>query len=246
MTNRLRLVLFLCLTAMPAISAEKNAFEIFHEANQLFDNGNYESAIIAYRRLLSQGYYNSDIHLNLGNSHFRNNQLGHSIFHYKKALELSPRDADIMFNLNYAREKVSDQVENKASFWDRLLKPSESLGEKESAYLFAGFFLSFLFLGIIRLYKKHDWLRLARNILMTFTIFTALVVLKIVFFQETCGVVTSDEIKVYSGIGKDNTVLFVLHQGTEFIVTDSTSDQWVKLDLADGKKGWARSDGLAF
>jgi hypothetical protein len=61
------------------------------------------------------------------------------------------------------------------------------------------------------------------------------------------GVAIAKETQVYSGVGKDNVVLFVLHEGVEFTVEDSYEENWIKIELVDGKKGWmAKADAAVW
>jgi SH3-like domain-containing protein len=64
-----------------------------------------------------------------------------------------------------------------------------------------------------------------------------------ILLTESFGVVVSDSTKIYSGIGKDNVVLFILHEGAEFEINQS-HEGWISIELTDGKKGWIRKKNI--
>jgi len=216
--------------------------ENWYEANQAYDKGDYDTAIQTYHALLNSGIESSDLYFNLANGYFKKGNLGLSIYYFRKAHALSPRDPDTQFNLNYAREKASDQIESKESLGSKVVKFFFSVSEKE-AYLLSLAAIILLFgSATLFLFFKQDWLRICRNGLMGITVFALISLLVHLFLREPFGVVVASEAKVFSGIGRDNVVLFTLHEGSEFVVNDShEGGDWVRIKLADGKQGWLRS-----
>ena len=111
-----------------------------------------------------------------------------------------------------------DQVENRDSFWSRIWRLCESLNEKEVYQLLTAVVLMLVICCIVGLYKKNDWLKWIRNALVIASILCCLLSAYQSFVREPFGVVTAPEVKVYSGLGKDNVVLFALHEGAEFTI----------------------------
>src|SRR3989304_5337713 len=85
--------------------------ELFFQANQAYKSGNYEEASKIYSELIINGPVSGHIYYNLGNSSFRQGDLGAAILNYERAKTLIPRDADLAFNLGYARERIRDAVD---------------------------------------------------------------------------------------------------------------------------------------
>jgi hypothetical protein len=81
----------------------------FDEANRLYEQGRYEAAAAAYDQLLADAPATVSLHYNLGNAFFKTGNLGMAIWHYRVAQDLSPRDADIRANLQFARQQVGAQ-----------------------------------------------------------------------------------------------------------------------------------------
>ena len=56
-------------------------------------------------------------------------------------------------------------------------------------------------------------------------------------FRNEDGVILAEECPVRAGFSRNDTALFVLHEGAEFTILDEEKGWW-KIALADGKKGW--------
>src|SRR5262249_10751676 len=61
--------------------------------------------------------------------------------------------------------------------------------------------------------------------------------------QKPFGVVTAAA-KAYSGPAISNVLLFELHEGTEFHVDSRDESGWIRIELADGKKGWVEQKSV--
>ena len=80
-------------------------------ANVHYDREEYAEAIQQYEALIGQGYRDAAVHYNLGNAYLESGDLGRAILNYLRAEELSPRDPDILANLELARSRTVDQLE---------------------------------------------------------------------------------------------------------------------------------------
>lgn len=78
-------------------------------ADSCYRQGNYQQAISDYKALLRQGV-SSDLYYNLGNAYYRSDSLAQAILNYERAYRLSPSDADVKFNLQFARSKTIDKI----------------------------------------------------------------------------------------------------------------------------------------
>ena len=81
---------------------------VFNLGNKQYEEHNYEAAINSYKRLCAE-YYSPELFLNLGNSYYKLNDIPNTIFHYEKALKLSPGNLNILHNLKLANKRVSDK-----------------------------------------------------------------------------------------------------------------------------------------
>ena len=63
-----------------------------------------------YEHLIENGYLNSQIFYNLGNSYYRLNKIGQAVWAYRNAIKFSPRDNDIVHNLKIAEARRTDRI----------------------------------------------------------------------------------------------------------------------------------------
>ena len=91
------------------IIANSSLDQSFYNGNNFYKNNDYISAISFYEDIIKQGWESSNLFYNLGNSYFRQNQLGNAIWSYKKGLMLDPRDKDLIHNLE---KRVEEQVKS--------------------------------------------------------------------------------------------------------------------------------------
>ena len=209
---------------------------LFVKANEAYNRAEYDHAIQGYNDIIAQGHALPDIYLNLGNAHMKSQHLGSAIFHYRKALTISPRDPDIRYNLQYAHEKTIDKIDPKISLNDVTFPFTSG----EYLIFLALFSIIIWSTQFIFLFKKLGWLKILRNIFIGVFIITAIPYSISLFKNPHFGVITHSEANIYSAIGKDNVVLFTLHEGTEFDILE-TIEEWALVQLADGKKGWVSS-----
>lgn len=75
----------LCLFGVRSEAKTNGWEELFFKANQAYKGGRFEEAIDGYGQLLDAGYRNGQLYYNLGNAHFRLNQVGRAILNYERA-----------------------------------------------------------------------------------------------------------------------------------------------------------------
>ncbi len=222
----------------------KDPSQLFLEANQAYENGNFEKAAQLYKKVLDSGIKSGMIYYNLGNCYIKLGETGKALVYYRRAERLIPRDGDLRFNLNYVLDQRKDKIEAKEKtdlarvffFWHHWLNL------KELFYAFVVSNLIFWTLSLILIYKKNDflkWIRLTAFIL--FLLFGASSGIKVYALKSIKhGAVISPEAIVRSGNGPNHSPLFILHEGAEFRIDEQT-EGWMKISLADGKIGWISS-----
>lgn len=222
-----------------ASHAEVSAQESFFTGNNLLMQGKYEEAASHYQDLLNQGIDNAAVHYNLGIASYRQGSVGKAIFHFYSAHLLKPRDADIAFNLNFARKFAKDKIEPSKKGFVSTVVEKYPFSKRESLYLVGALAVLCTIFGAILLFRPREGVRWAQRCL--------LVLLSIAFVggliqwqgSPEFGVIVSPQAEVYSGQGAGSVLLFSLHEGTEFTVHDR-ANEWLRIRLADGKQGWIK------
>ena len=91
--------IFICLTLL---ADAQNTGDLLGKAEKAYDSKKYKEAIESYEKLVNEGYKSYELYFNLGNSYFRDNQLGKAIYYYELARKAEPNDEDVRINLGIA------------------------------------------------------------------------------------------------------------------------------------------------
>lgn len=237
------LVLAALLLAVPLAAAAPARDGVYQEAHLAYREARYQAAYDGYERLLGSAGADGHLLYNLGNAAFRLNQIGRAILFYERARVLLPRDADLKFNLGYAREQIRDVIPESESlvgtafFW---------LGSLTLAEIFWCFVVAnVLFWAILaaRIYSRAEW---------TYSLLFLLLALWLlagvsfgVKWQQTRAddraVILQTEVSVLAGPDSRDTLLFKLHEGTVVHLERSEGD-WSLVRLSDGRRGWLRAE----
>jgi len=80
-----------------------------------YKQDNFEKSEEYYRKAIDQSHSNKQhlqqAHYNLGNALFKQDKLEESILEYKTALDLDPDDVEAKFNLEFARIKLKEKIQ---------------------------------------------------------------------------------------------------------------------------------------
>jgi tetratricopeptide (TPR) repeat protein len=227
------------------LANENHPEEAFFMANQAYKEGRFQDAIDGYEELLESGYSNGSLYFNLGNCYFRLEQLGKAILNYERANLLIPRDADLNFNLRFARDQTQDAIADQHGFFEILFFWTDSLTTYELYWGFA--VLNILFWGIlfIRLFSKMEWTYYATIIILIFWIITG-ASFGWKYYQlrtDDRAVILKKEIDILAGPAQGDTVLFKLHEGT-IVNYERSEDDWSLISYSKSKRGWVRAQTL--
>ncbi|HIL25261.1 MAG TPA: tetratricopeptide repeat protein [Verrucomicrobia bacterium] len=108
------------LLLIPMLAGALHAADDFSKGNDAFESGDFPAAITNYQAQLETGLTSPALHFNLAHASYEAGQLGRSIFHYRRALALAPRDGGAQHNLGRVRDEVHNGTPPKAGFWRRL------------------------------------------------------------------------------------------------------------------------------
>jgi len=236
-------------TAFAEVSAstsqESAAISVIADASRAFNSGEYDKSLELYKKVVNSRTVNGAILFNMGNAYFRTSRVGEAIASYKGALRFLPRDADIVANIEAARKLRKDIIEEKSRatdivfFWF-----AWATGREYSAAggMVAGIASAFLLLRKFKpqLPKWPLWV-LSPVVLL---LFLTTIGKYLQWTEPNEAVVKATEVSVKSANGEGNVTLFLLHAGAEVVVGERRDD-WVQIQIADGRKGWLREEFLA-
>ena len=220
-------------------------------ADDEYAKGNYQQAIKDYQDILKTGV-SSEIYYNLGNAYYRTDNITQALLAYERALQLSPGDNDIRFNLQYARSKTIDKItpETEMFFvtWYHSLVNFTSVDRWANTAIFS--IVMALLLILVFLFAPQMWARKSgfygsAAFLLLFA-FANLFAFQQKHELETKqgAIVIAPTVNVKKTPAASGTDVFVIHEGTRVDITDRGMKQWRGIKLADGREGWLKTSQI--
>ena len=235
----------LLLTARPA-RADAGAAESFAQGNAAYEAGRFDEAQKAYEQVLALGKESPELYFNLGNAELKTGHLGPAILNYRRALRLKPGLADARANLEFARRRTADaqtRLNDDPFPWITRLRPGADRAAIDfvivlnvAAFLFA---LRRIWRGAPGLVGTLTGLAFGLAALLAVGIFVE----RRIESQSREGVVLDAAAEVRTGPGTENTVAFVVHEGTEVGVLRSNGG-WTEISLSPELKGWVAASAV--
>ena len=220
------------------------------EGNEAMISEEYDNAIQAYESILGLGYENSDLYYNLGNAYYRSNYIGQSIWAYMNALDITPRDKDIIHNLSVANARIIDRIEMPETFillrLYRLIKSYFTINEW---FLFGSILLmcqAIWFLGLRFGILKGKVPKMISFSLIFIVIITHVIAIDSYSQKQRShtAVVIANGVDAYSGpFYGNNSIVFRVNEGSIADVSNNQKD-WAEIILIDGKKGWVPLESI--
>ena len=228
--------------ALFAITPASETARTFMDGTEAYRNGDWPAAIVAFESLANDGVDNGKLFYNLGNAYLKNDDLGHALLWYERALKHMPDDPDLRFNYDYSMTLTKDERGEKESpllrilfFWKYQLSPSTIrwITILLNATLWTA-------LSVLAIRKKRLLRPTAVLIAATTMIFTTTAIVNYVEATRIRhAVVLPEQVAVRSGFTDTATQLFVLHAGTKVRV-ERESDTHLLIRYTEDKIGWVK------
>lgn len=193
----------------------------------------------------------ADLYYNLGNAHFRMNELAEARLYYERALLLDPGDRDIRHNIEFLMTKIEDKI---------LVADT--------------FFLSNWFTAVQNLFNSNDWANIAIGAFLLFMLclvafffgryvsmkkasfYMGIVSIVIVIFANVfsyrqkakveyrdTAIVMTGSASVLSSPDMNSKEIFTLHAGTKVYITKEDRN-WLEIEIDNGSIGWIQREKI--
>lgn len=226
----------------------QSAKELYRQAGESYNAKQFPEAANKYEQLLSQGYKNAEVYYNLGSCYYKMDSVGKCILNYERALKLSPKDEDILYNLKLARLKSADNIRPMLqpaifTWWSNFTSFNSSNGwgifAVVSIWLCILIFAASFLLGRRRIF----------SIFILLFLFLSFGSLALAIQEQkkqrrsdaAIVIVSSAYVKSAPDAGASD--LFMIHEGTRLQILDQVGE-WNKVRLEDGKVGWMIEDNF--
>lgn len=220
--------------------------KLFIQGINHYHEGDYTAAISAFLKIVDTGVENGKLYYNLGNAYLKNDEVGHAILWYERALKMIPNDPDLTFNYEYALSLTKDEKPVKDIslmgiffFWKQWL--SRSAIQWISILLNGFFWLTLILYGFFR---KAIIKNISFVVLFFMIIFTGTMIYN--YYENQYirkGIVLPEKVSVRSGFTEDSTELFVLHAGAK-VTIQKDSKAYYRIFYSEGKIGWVKQSEI--
>ncbi|TYA60185.1 SH3 domain-containing protein [Formosa maritima] len=224
---------------------------LFEQGNALYNEGDFDQAILKYEAILNNGEHSAELYFNLANAHYKLNHIAPSIFYYEKALQLAPNDREIQNNAAFARNMTIDAIGSVPEVG--LSNYIKNITNKLSFDSWAKISIIFvcLFVALFLFYYFAYSTTRKRVSFISSMVCVGLTCITIAFAfhkfnldkKNRPAIVFAQESQVKSEPNLRSTEAFILHEGTKVQILD-TVNNWKKIKLSDGKTGWIINDDL--
>jgi tetratricopeptide (TPR) repeat protein len=232
--------------AMSRIEADSLTVRAQHS----YASGDHAKALVLFDSVATY-YTSAALQFNLGNCYFKLGDVPRAILHYERALRLEPGAEDVRANLDMAREKVVDRINELPGFalgatWGKVRGGSD-IDQWARNSLWACLAL-FCVLGAVLFARS----RLQRQILFVaagLLVPTTAIMVTLAAYRSAevnaadTAIIMSTKVDGRSEPRDGATVLFVLHKGTKVTVQQEQSN-WLEVRLPNGTVGWMPADAL--
>ncbi len=220
-------------------------------ADSAYINNDFAGAAQLYEQLLLDGEA-ADVYYNLGNSYYKSDEIAKAILNYERALLLEPGNADIRFNLEMARARAIDKVDETPEIffvtWVNSLINMHSV----NSWAICGIVFFILLIGSLYFFIFSNKVLIKKIGFFSGICFLTMVILSNIFashqkhrlIDRDNAVVVRPSVTVRSTPSDSGTSLFMLHEGRKVEVKDNSMREWKEIKLEDGKVGWVPASAI--
>ena len=238
----------LLLTLPFGLQAQEVSYpdSLFRAGVEAYTAGDYASALRDWQDVEATGLMSKELYYNLGNAYFKDSQIAPAILWYERALRLDPSDADVRYNLEYARALTQDKIEEVPEIFFEQWGRSMCYRLPSNAWAVIGLMFLALCVGCVLLFLLGS--TPGRRRLGFFGGIAALLIALLGWDfaqwqrqearRQDLAIVMKPVVSVKSspseGSAKD---LFILHEGTRVRILDNVGG-YAQIEIADGRQGW--------
>lgn len=251
LNSLLALILCIFMIQTPARSQNSTMEELFAKANEIYNQGQYDSALQLYEGILEKDMVSAAVFYNMGNACYKLKNIPKAILYYEKALKLEPNDKDIIKNLEIANSRIVDKIEPLPElFINAWWRSFQNLFNADTwALASLVLFGCLLVLIFIFITSKRKSLRKISFFVGIFFILLSICSITIAAQKYSDGkknteaIIFTPTITVKSAPGASSVDLFVLHEGAKVSVLDNAGG-WNKIKIANGSIGWLPENSM--
>jgi tetratricopeptide (TPR) repeat protein len=232
-------------------SIQGQAQGLFNQAAQNYKNEAYNKAIEQWNTILDNGQHSAALYYNMGNAHYKLNQVGPSIYYYEKAIALTPNDPQIKTNLAFAQNAKIDAVtplpKTFFSRWYTLVVGQFTFDQWALLAVLFSVLFSILFLRYYFASAEQKKRLFFTTAIICGCLFVLAFAMASVSYQglqkNVFAIVFSEATDIKSAPKNNSDTVFVIHEGTKVQLLE-TDGLWSHVAIVNGIEGWMPSSEL--
>lgn len=240
-------------TELPSVSASASA--LISQADSAYAADNFPMAERLYKDALIHHGSSSVLFYNLGNTYYRQGNLGMALVNYERALKLDPSNSDARINLEFVKGKIADRQIDEGSIMETLWDNTVTLFKADTWAWIAVVLFALFLAGLV-----------------TYLFSRVVIVRKISFFGGAivfilCAAAIIISFAAANRIESDNWAIvlppasqlstspreartqseeaFLLHEGTKVEIVDSVQTsgegKWYEVLVAGRERAWIKA-----
>lgn len=223
------------------------ANDLLQKAEKAYDSKKYKEAIECYLKLINEGNASYELYFNLGNSYYRNKELGYAIYYYELARKMNPNDQDVQINLGIATSKTIDKIDAKENFFVNAVKSNVVNVVSTDSWAWLTVILAFITCILFFTFIQSS-ITLVKRVSFVFCIISLISLMMVYMFGSSAvkskkenkfAIILLKEVKITNEPNSTATMKFALHEGTKVRIVEVNSD-WVLIKLDNGNEGWVK------
>ena len=247
----MRHLIFILVFLISSFSIAQNN-ELFAKGNGLYNEGKYQDAINTYEHILDTENHSAELYFNIANAYYKMNRVAPSVYYSEKALQLSPKDKDIINNMSFAQNMTIDAIEvipegGLSKITKNVINEFSFDGWAKLSIIFGVIFVV-LFLAYYFSYStnRKRFAFISSNLSLAFVLITLMFAFQKYEYDQNDNpaIVFAQESEIKSEPNLRSEIAFKLHEGTKVQVLEIYNENWTKIKLTDGKTGWIPSQDI--
>ena len=240
------LLALLLMLPLGAQAAESYPDSLFRSGVEAYSAGDWTQALSDWNDVAATGLRSRELYFNLGNAYYKSGEIAPAILNYERALRLDPSDADVRYNLEFARSMTQDRIDEVPEFILKTWLRKVNYLLSSNAWAVLSLFLLALTLALLLLFLLGPTAGVRRT-----GFFTGIAALLLTLMcwgfarsqkadaeRHDTAIVMRPVSSVTSSPSSDAAKsLFILHEGTKVKVLDEVSG-FTDIELSDGRRGW--------
>ncbi len=223
------------------------------DGDRAYSEERYQDAIAVYEELIGKDGGSLELHYNLGNAYFRDNEIGKAILNYERALKFDPTDENAAFNLEFAQSRMKDKLPESDTFFLTEWFTSFVGIFNITVWAVIGIATFVLMLTGIAVYifsagtaRKLGLTTAIVSLFITVVANLSALSLYNIKTNDSYAIVIKEEVTLKSSPDASGTDLIKVHEGRKVKVLDKSIGKWTEVEVDNGKLivGWVRSSSI--